>query len=51
MEKLFIDKWFKMPPKEQNDKVYVIKKSERKAGLKYVKSRKKTKKATRKTRG
>lgn len=50
MEKLFVDKWFKMPPKEQIDKVYVVK-SERKAGLKYVKSRKKTKKATRKTRG
>ena len=51
MEKLFVDKWFKMPPKEQRDKAYVIKITERKAGLKYAKSHKKTKKTKRKTRG
>lgn len=44
MEKLFVDKWFKLPPKEEQDKIYVIKPVKRSGGRKRGKSCKKTKK-------
>ncbi len=37
MEKLFVDEWFKMPPKKELERKYTIKISDRKAGLKYGK--------------
>lgn len=44
MEKLFIDKWFKLPPKEKSNKSMVIKQAKRSGGRKHGKSCKKTKK-------
>lgn len=45
MEKNYIDKWFKMPPKEQTERLYVIKPAKKGAGKrKNAKPRQKTKK-------
>ena len=42
MEKLYVDKWFKLPPKENLNKMRVIQITKRKAGRKRGKSCKKT---------
>ena len=42
MEKLYIDKWFKLPPKEKLNKMTVVKFVKRKAGRRRGKSCKKT---------
>lgn len=44
MEKLFVDKWFKMPPKEERDKLYIITVKKKSGGRKRGKSCKKVKK-------
>lgn len=41
MEKLYVDKWFKLPPKEKLDKPMVIKIEKRKASRKHGKSHRK----------
>lgn len=44
MEKLFVDKWFKLPPKEKQNQMVVIKINKRSGGRKRGKSCKKIKK-------
>ena len=44
MKELYVDKWFKMPPKEKSEKYIVVKPSPKGKGKKYAKSRKKIKK-------
>lgn len=46
MEKLFVDKWFKLPPKEKLNDYYVIKFVKKGTGRKRAKSRQKAKKKT-----
>ena len=47
-EKLFIDNWFKLPPKEQDNRSYIV---DIKRGKNERKHNKKTKKRTSKKRG
>ena len=44
MEKLFVDKWFKAPPKESGDKLYIITVKKKAGGRKRGKPCKKAKK-------
>ena len=41
MKNLYVDKWFKLPPKEQQNKMTVVKVNTRKVGRKRGKSCKK----------
>ena len=51
MEKLYIDKWFKLPPKEEKEKLYTVSFSKKGDGKKYAKLHKKVKKQTKKKSG
>ncbi len=44
MNKLYVDNWFKLPPKEDLYKPYIIKLSKKGTGKKRAKLRQKTKK-------
>lgn len=41
MEKLYIDKWYKMPPKEKMNNIYIIEVKKRESHKKAVKARRK----------